>query len=82
MQYVITVKVYVTDKEDTGYEGQVRLTFEPDYAEGRNSEWALYTPGLSLQMFVKAEVADQFSQYQPLTLTFTPEPWGDARDND
>lgn len=37
---------------------QVSLSFSPDYDDGRNKEWAKFTPALSLSMCVKAEVAN------------------------
>lgn len=49
------------------------LTFQPDYAEGRNEEWAINTPTMSLSMNVTLVVADQFRAGTPYTLTFTPE---------
>lgn len=53
---------------------QVALRFEADYADGRNQEWAKYTPSLSLSMNVKPEVADgAFEVGRAYTLTFTAE---------
>lgn len=71
---MITAKVQVSSKEGATEAGQVRISFAPDYADGRNKEWALNTPTLSLQMYVKSEIADQFPLHQPFTLTFTPDP--------
>lgn len=70
----VTAKIKVTGKEsqDPSEDSQVTLNFGPDYADGRNAEWAKYTPGLSLTMGVKASVAEHFNQGQPWTLTFTP----------
>ena len=59
---MITAKVLCSQKAETG-EGDTRqaaLTFGADYTDGRNKEWALYTPGLHLSMTVKGAVADRF----------------------
>jgi hypothetical protein len=71
----VTAKVKCTGKTQTepGDDGQVNLTFGADYEDGRNAEWAKYTPGLSLTMGVKASVAEHFEQGGAYTLTFTPE---------
>lgn len=52
---------------------QVQLEFGPDYDDDRNKEWAKFTPGLSLTMTVKPEVAGHFAPGSRFTLTFTPE---------
>lgn len=67
---MITAKVHLQSKMPTG--DQTQLTFVPDYADGRNKEWAKYTPGLSLTMGVLNEVADKFEAGGKYTLTFTP----------
>jgi len=72
---MVTAKVHCQSKTETG-EGdarQVNVTFVPDYADGRNKEWALYTPGLSLTMGLKGSVADRFEAGKAYTLTFTEE---------
>lgn len=51
---------------------QVDLFFGADYADGRNKEWAKWTPGLSLTVGVKPEVAEKFEVGEAYTLTFTP----------
>ncbi len=72
----ITAKVKVTSKitqaPGTEHE-QVAIGFSPDYDDGRNKEWALYTPALSLSMTVKPSVADQFEPGQAFTLVFEPD---------
>lgn len=71
---MVTAKIKCTGKQVSG-EGdnrQVTVTFAPDYADGRNKEWALYTPSLSLTMGLKGAVADQFELEGAYTLTFTP----------
>jgi hypothetical protein len=69
---MITAKVKLQRKEPNG-EASVRLVFVPDYADGRNAEWAYYTPGLMLDMTVKGEVADRFEQGGAYTLQFVEE---------
>jgi len=71
----VTAKVTCNTKTESG-EGeqrQVVVNFLPDYADGRNKEWSLYTPCLSLSMTLKGSVADQFEPGKAYTLTFTPE---------
>jgi hypothetical protein len=65
----VTAKVVCT-KKDTGWQDSAALTFSPDYADGRNAEWAQATPALSLQMTVKADVAEHFQIGDAYTLTF------------
>lgn len=69
----VTAKIICNSKNESG-EGedrQVNVSFLPDYADGRNKEWARYTPGLSLTMGLKGAVADQFDVGSAYTLTFT-----------
>lgn len=69
----VTAKVVCNSKSESG-EGagrQASLGFCPDYADGRNKEWAAATPHLSLSMTVVGPVADLFNQGDRLTLTFT-----------
>lgn len=69
---MITAKVTCSRKDETG-EGDTRqanVSFLPDYADGRNKEWALYTPALSLSMTLKGAVADRFEQGKSYTLQF------------
>lgn len=65
-----TAKIVCTGKTPAVDGEQVQLNFQPDYEDGRNKEWARYTPALSLVMSVKPEVAEQFEQGQRFTLTF------------
>lgn len=69
----ITAKIKCSKKEPQGAD-QVSLGFQADYEDGRNKEWAKYTPGLSLTMGVKPEVAEHFAVGQAYTLTFDPDP--------
>jgi len=71
---MVTAKIKCTSKSETG-EGdtrQVNVSFSPDYDDGRNKEWALYTPGLSLSLGLKGAVADLFEVGQAYTLQFVP----------
>jgi hypothetical protein len=68
----ITCQAKTVQAEGTDSE-QVNLTFVPDYNDGRNKEWARFTPGLSLTMGVKPEVAEHFEPGDHFTLTFTKE---------
>jgi hypothetical protein len=67
----VTAKVQVSAKTQSGPDA-FSLSFQPDYADGRNAEWAAFTPHLSLSMTVKREVADHFELNGRYTLTFTP----------
>lgn len=69
---MITAKVTCQTKAPAG-EGQFEVTFVPDYADGRNKDWALYTPSLSLSMTVRGEVADRFEPGRAYTLQFVEE---------
>lgn len=69
---MITAKVILRSRESVG-DGQTRLTFYPDYADGRNKEWAKYTPALFLDMTVLDEVAMKFDSDGGYTLTFESE---------
>ncbi|WP_431728566.1 hypothetical protein [Verrucosispora sp. TAA-831] len=69
---MVTAKIYCQSKAESGEgdERQAVVTFAPDYADGRNKEWALHTPGLSLTMGLKGPVADRFEPGKAYTLTF------------
>lgn len=69
---MVTAKVQCFTKEESG-EGdqrQVVVTFGADYSDGRNKEWSLYTPALSLSMTLKGAVADRFQKGGRYTLQF------------
>lgn len=68
---MITAKVKCTNTL-TQHDGQVAVTIGPDYDDGRNAEWAKYTPGLNLTMTVKEEVAGHFEVGRTYTLQFVP----------
>jgi hypothetical protein len=52
---------------------QASVSFSADYEDGRNKEWSLYTPSLSLSMTLKGAVADRFEKGKSYTLYFEPE---------
>lgn len=72
----VTAKVRISSVQKPGGAGPGSTTvhFSPDYDDGRNKEWAVATPSLSLSMTVKDEVAEQhFSAGDAFTLTFGKE---------
>lgn len=69
---MITAKIKCSSKAESG-EGDDRravVGFQPDYADGRNKEWASATPHLSLSMILKGSVADLFAVDRAYTLQF------------
>jgi ferredoxin-NADP reductase len=68
---MVTAKVKCTAVEPVS-DGQVAITIGPDYDDGRNKEWAKYTPGLNFTMTVKEEVAGHFEAGRTYTLQFVP----------
>ncbi|HEV7651323.1 MAG TPA: hypothetical protein VGP26_24500 [Actinophytocola sp.] len=72
---MITAKVHCTSKLITG-SGEHQTTtvgFQPDYAEGRNKEWAAATPTLDLRIGLRGDLADRFDLDKSYTLTFSDE---------
>jgi hypothetical protein len=70
----VTAKIICQAKTGEAGEGDdrtVNVAFGPDYADGRNAEWARWTPGLSLTMGLRGAVADQFEVGKAYTLTLT-----------
>jgi hypothetical protein len=69
---MVTAKVTCHMKNATGDgdKRQVAVSFLPDYADGRNKEWSLYTPALSLSMTLRGDVADRFEVGKAYTLQF------------
>lgn len=66
-----TAKVKLVGWTEVDDGKQVSLSFSPDYEDGRNKEWAKYTPALSLSMVVKTEVANaNFEKNGAYLLTF------------
>lgn len=70
MSTKVTAKVRLVSKSANAYGDGASLSFQPDYQDGRNKEWAEATPALGLSMTVKGSVADLFTQGQAYTLTF------------
>lgn len=68
----VTAKVQISRRHEIS-DGQVQLEFQADYDDGRNKEWAKYTPGLSINMTVKPEVAHHFPDGAAFKLTFEQE---------
>lgn len=69
---MITAKIICRSKNVSG-EGenaQAALSFEPDYKDDRNQDWARYTPALSLNMTVKGSVGEAFEVGDAYTLQF------------
>jgi hypothetical protein len=67
----VTARIKVQNKQG---DDPVRVTFLPDYAHGRNAEWASATPALLLDMTMRREVADQFEPGEAIELTFRRNP--------
>lgn len=71
---MITAKVVCNAKIDQpGDDRQVTVSFNADYADGRNKEWSLYTPSLGLTMALRGPVADRFEVGKAYTLEFREE---------
>jgi hypothetical protein len=69
---MVTAKITCTSKAESG-EGDNRqavVGFSADYADGRNKEWAIYTPHLSVSMTLNGKASDLFEQGKRYTLTF------------
>jgi hypothetical protein len=54
-----------------GWGWELELT--PDYAEGRNEEWAHKTPAGMVRLTIKGSMAAEIKVGQPYTVTFEPE---------
>jgi hypothetical protein len=67
---LITAKVKCASKTETGDNEarQAVVSFQPDYADGRNKEWAMATPTLSFQMTLNGSKADLVELGQAYTL--------------
>lgn len=66
-----TLKTKCTSKQTPGGGGDstTTLIFGPDYEDGRNSEWAAFTPALTVTFTVKNEIADRWEQGNAYTFT-------------
>ncbi|SEF34376.1 hypothetical protein SAMN05421837_107347 [Amycolatopsis pretoriensis] len=71
---MITAKVKCTSKTVQGEPGDAgrfaQVAFAADYADGRNAEWALATPHLTVNMTLNGQAADLFDQGTAYTLQF------------
>jgi len=68
----VTAKFKVNRLSEYDTATEVELT--PDYAEGKNKEWAEFTPAGMMRMTVKNSVAAEFfKQNRSFTVTFTPD---------
>jgi hypothetical protein len=73
---MVTAKVVLVAKNIEG--DGVRLIFGGDYADGRNKEWAPYTPVITVDMIVTADVATGFKRQGKYTLQFVEEEESDG----
>lgn len=65
----VTAKFKVNRKTDMKWAHEVELT--PDYADGRNKEWASATPAGMIRLTIKNELAaEQFEVNKGYTVTF------------
>lgn len=68
----VTAKFKVFRVAEMGWATEVELT--PDYAEGRNAEWAEATPAGMIRLTIKNELAaKQFEHGATYTVTFERE---------
>ena len=65
----VTAKAKIISKAPGGG-GLVNVAFGPDYQDGRNAEWSVATPSLSVSMNVKEDIAEGWDVGQPVTITF------------
>jgi hypothetical protein len=67
-----TAKVMLNSKLESGVgeHRQIQASFSANYADGRNKEWAVYTPSLQLTISLKGELGDRFEIGREYTLTF------------
>ena len=65
----VTAVVKLTEKVTKAPNG-VALSFNADYSNDQNKEWAKYTPSMHLGMTVKEEVAELFDFNETYLLTF------------
>jgi hypothetical protein len=75
MAHQITAKVTCNSKQEygTGDNAYATLGFCPDYAQGRNAQWANATPHMDLRMTVRGDVGERFDLGGHYTLTFERE---------
>lgn len=69
----VTAKFKVARKTEMQWATEVELT--PDYAQGRNAEWAEATPAGMIRLTIKNELAaEQFTEGAAYTVTFELDP--------
>lgn len=69
----VTAKFKVNRKTDMNWAHEVELV--PDYAQGRNSEWAEATPAGMIRLTIKNDLAaKEFTEGAAYTVTFEIEP--------
>lgn len=65
----VTAKFKVSRRSDMGWGTEVEMT--PDYAHGRNAEWAAATPAGMIRLTIQNEAAsEQFPEGSFQTVTF------------
>lgn len=68
----VTAKFKVTRRSEMGWGTEVEMT--PDYAQGRNAEWATATPAGMIRMTIKNDdTAAMFPEGSFQTVTFVQE---------
>lgn len=69
----VTAKFKVARKTNMDWAHEVELT--PDYAGGKNAEWAEATPAGMIRLTIKNELAaEQFTEGASYTVTFQIDP--------
>lgn len=66
----VSAKFQVSRRSEMGWATEVELT--PDYAQGRNKDWAEATPAGMIRLTIKNDLAaEQFKQGQPVDVLFS-----------
>lgn len=63
----VSLRTRVQVKNEVIGSNQVQLQFVPDYEDGRNQEWAEFTPALTFSMTVLRNIADMFEVGEKVT---------------
>lgn len=69
----VTAKLKVAGKTQVGSD-QTQVSFQPDYQDDRNKDWAVATPALNLSMTMRTDIADLFTQGEALDMTLSRNP--------
>ncbi|HJW36567.1 MAG TPA: hypothetical protein VJ769_08005 [Actinomycetes bacterium] len=69
----VTAKLRVVGKTQVGSD-QTQVSFQPDYQNDRNKDWAAATPALTLSMTMLTTVADLFNQGEAIDMTLSHNP--------